>query len=51
MLGEEVACATVSPLYITVRHTYCRTYKSSVIRHSGSCTPTSGISIMEFVTS
>ena len=43
---EKVASATVSPyLY----ETYWRTYKSSVTHHSGSCIPTSGISVLECV--
>ena len=46
-VGWEVACATVSPhLYV-----HCHTYKCNVTRHSGSCTTTSDISIMEFVVS
>ena len=30
--------------------TYCHIYKGSVACHSGSCNPTAGISIMDFVT-
>ena len=47
MFGEKVACATVFP-HLYVR---CHTYKCTVIRHSGSCTPTSEISTLEFVMS
>lgn len=45
VLGETVACASVSPHLYTL----LKTYKCSVSRHSGSCTQTSGL--MEFVTS
>ena len=47
ILGARVACATISPqLYV-----YFHTCKCSLTRTSGSCTPTSEISIMEFVMS
>lgn len=30
---------------------FCRAYKYNVTRHSGTCTPTSGVSVMEAVVS
>ena len=45
MLGNKIACAAVSP------HLYILSYECSVTRHSGSCTPTSEISVVEFVVS
>ena len=49
MLGENVACATVSLQHVNISMSYCRTHKGNALdTQSDSCIPTSCISVMKF---